>query len=249
MKKILVNFSALSYSLRLSQMRLNEQAKKHFDGVASFDETNDLIIDLFNRYPQISKYRRGAGYWFWKPYILLKTLENLKDGDFAFYIDSGTDIISDLTPCYKLCEQNNGFLIFENRAGNPHGKVWQNFMWTKRDCFVLMDCNTSTYHQGSQADGAYQLYQKNTKTINFLTEYFNYCTDPRIVTDEPNVTGDNHPQFIDHRHDQSVLSLLAIKNKIKLQPCPSECGVGLQPKDCTYGQLFWHHRGTVCGRK
>lgn len=248
MKKILTTFAGYSYTLKLSQLRLVEQAKKYFSGSAAFDENTPSIIQLFHKHTDISQYRRGAGFWMWKPYIILKTFEQLNEGDFVFYMDSGTDIINDLTPLFNLCEQNNGFLFFENRSGNPTGQIWKNNLWTKRDCFILMGCDELKYYTASQVDGAYILLQKNKHTIKFLNEYFNYCTDRRIITDEPNTLGSNLPEFIDHRHDQSILSLLVCKNEFKLYPQPSEVGNGHRPDNSPYQQVFLHHRGTIFGR-
>lgn len=249
MKKILTTFAGYSYSLKLSQMRLIEQAKKQFDGCATFDENSSLIIDLFRKYPEIAQYRRGVGFWFWKPYIILKTLEQLQEGDFVFYMDSGTDIIGDLNPLFDLCVKNNGVVFFENRSGNPNGERWLNGQWTKRDCFVLMNCDEEKYYNSFQVDGAYLLFQKNKETLAFLQEYFKLCTDRRIITDEPNTLGQNLPIFMDHRHDQSVVSLLAYKYKHTLHAQPTEVGNGHRSNNCSYGQVLQHHRGTIFGRR
>ena len=248
MKKILTTFGGCSYSLKMSQNRLVEQAKHHFNGCASFDENSPYIIQLFREHKDICQYSRGVGFWFWKPFIILKTLESVNTGDYVFYMDVGTDIQQDLSILYKLCTENNGFLIFENRSGNPQGKIWTNNLWTKRDCFKIMSCDTPEYHNGNQSDGAYQLYQKNDITLKFLKEYCEYSMDRRIITDEPNTLGENLPQFIDHRHDQSILSLLVIKHKIKTFPPPTEVGDTTRPSNCPYGRLFLHHRGAIFGR-
>jgi len=249
MKKILTSFAGHSYALKMSQLRLNEQAKNYFNGVADFDENSDFIINLYRKYPKVSQYRRGIGFWFWKPFIILKTLQSVNEGDFVFYVDSGSDIVGDLTPLFEICKNNNGFLLFENRSGHPQGQIWQNYMWCKKDTFALMNCDTKEYHYGPQIDAAYQLYQKNDKTIAFLEEYCKYAADNRIITDEPSTLGDNFPEFVDHRHDQAIASLLAIKHKIKLFPEPSEAGDGLRPNNNPYQRVFLHHRGTIYGRK
>lgn len=249
MKKILTTFAGCSYALKMSQMRLTEQAKKYFNGCANFDENSPLIIQLFKDYPKVSQYRRGVGFWFWKPFIILKTLESVNEGDLVFYADSGTDIIEDITPLFDLCIKNKGILLFENRSGHPQGQIWQNYMWTKKDAFVLMDCDSEKYHYGPQVDAAYQVYQKTPETMKFVSEYLKYCTDPRIVTDEPSVLGTDFPQKIDNRHDQSVVSLMSIKYGVKTYPEPSEAGDGLRPPNNPYQRIFLHHRGTIYGRR
>tara|TARA_R110000822_G_scaffold1158_2_gene5187 strand:+ start:3972 stop:4727 length:756 start_codon:yes stop_codon:yes gene_type:complete len=249
-KKIATTFAGASYSLKMSQMRLEGQIKQsnHFDGIASFDENHPAIINFMRTYPDVFKYRRGFGYWAWKPFIIKTVMGAVDEGDYVLYLDAGNDIIGDPSELFNLCSQNNGFLLFENRSGNPKGDIWLNRQWTKMDCFNLMNCNTDAFINGEQTDGAYQLYQKNSSTIEFIDEYLKLCTDVRVVSDEPNITGDNFPDFIDHRHDQSVLSLLALKYGIKRFPTPADNPTNA-PNPYNYGQIFGHHRGTIYGRR
>ena len=54
---------------------------------------------------------------------------------------------------------------------------------------------------------------KKQNLLNFfLSEYLYYAQDKRIITDDPNELGvSNYEGFRDHRHDQSILSLLTKK--------------------------------------
>jgi len=42
----------------------------------------------------IDKNPRGYGYWLWKPYIIKKNMERMKNGDILLYLDSGCEIDS-----------------------------------------------------------------------------------------------------------------------------------------------------------
>lgn len=83
-----------------------------------------------------------------------------------------------------------------------------------------MGLKEDKYIFGKQADAAFQLYKKNNSSINFIRELLFYSSNFHILTDAPNITGENFPGFKDHRHDQSILSLLAIKYNIKLTKSP-----------------------------
>lgn len=39
--------------------------------------------------PWFDPHFQGAGYWVWKPFIILKELEHLQDGDYLLYTDAG----------------------------------------------------------------------------------------------------------------------------------------------------------------
>ena len=39
----------------------------------------------------ILKNKKGFGYWLWKPYIIKKTIAQMKDGDILLYLDAGCE--------------------------------------------------------------------------------------------------------------------------------------------------------------
>ena len=124
----------------------------------------------------------------------------------------------------------------------------RNSVWTKRDCFVLMKCDSAKYWEGEQAGAFFQVYRKTTDSVSFVREWFDFCQNKRILIDVPNMCGlPNLPGFRDHRHDQSVLSLLAVKHNIELFPDPTQYGGLIRRsffnKKANYGTLLCHHRG------
>jgi hypothetical protein len=200
----------------------------------------DIDFDFYNKNKVILDQPRGNGYWIWKPYFILKTLAEINDDDFCLYLDVGMTTIRDINILFELCKINEGILLFENKNANINNEVWLNYMWTKYDCFDLMNCIDDKYIYGKQVDAAFQVYQKNKKSIDFLNEYLKYCEDEKIVTDCPNVLGENYSGFVDHRHDQSILSLLSIKYDLKLEHSPSHWGINTPNKK--FKTLFYHHK-------
>ena len=84
--------------------------------------------------------------------------------------------------------------------------------YTKRDAFILLGVDQPFYAETGQFNAAFQVYRKTKFTEFFLGEYLYYAQDKRIITDDANVLGvSNYPEFRDHRHDQSILSLLTKK--------------------------------------
>ena len=239
-KKIIISF-ATNPKWYKAQTYLVESAKKYgFNGAISYTDKNKEW-NFLKGYKDITTVR-GYGYWRWKTEILLDAMSQVNDNDIVAYIDSGNAIINSLDYIFKICEEQN-IVLFDNRDGSPTGAIHNNKNWTKRDCFILMDCDTDEYYNGPQVDASYQFYKKTPDTIEFLKQYDTYCRNKNIISDLPNITKDNLPEFKDHRHDQSILSLMAIKNNIKLLPEPSEWGNHLT--DRPYPQLFWHHRGII----
>jgi len=77
---------------------------------------NDLkdTVSLCHCVTAIHVQERGAGYWLWKPYIILKTLlYEMEEGDLLLYADSGSEAIGDLRPLFELAEEDD-IVIFRN---------------------------------------------------------------------------------------------------------------------------------------
>lgn len=217
MKVVLTNLSNESFlesrlRLNASALRFGIQAVNSYDIAAikstSFYAENKAILDV----------PRGLGYWLWKSYIIQETMRSLEAGDIVVYCDSGIEIIAPLDPLIQICAKEQPVMLFAN--GNL-----RNSMFTKRDCFILMDCDHKKYWRGIQCDGSFALFRKSPEAIQFLNEFMKYCRDERIISDNANIMGKkNLPDFVAHRHDQSILSLLAIRYRLLYYRIPTQFG-------------------------
>lgn len=176
--------------------------------------------DFFQQNKTILDLSRGSGYWLWKPYILLDALTRAQTGDVIVYHDTGRPdrnphqryrFRRSIQPAIEFCRENGGFLpgVYVPHYGS-------NGQWTKRDCFVLMDCDSPKYWDHCQIQATYSIWESNPAVIKFVTEWLSWSQDPRILTDQDNEMGlPNRPGFTEHRHDQSVLTNMLIKYNIK----------------------------------
>jgi len=137
----------------------------------------------------------------------------------------------------------------------------KNKYWGKRDVFVLMGMDEPKFWNSPQVEGCFLVLKKTKFSVNFVTEWLEYCCDENIVTDKENTQGKpNFDNFIMHIHDQVVLSLLAAKYELELFRCPSQFGnhkkllkyrregeVTILPyttpeNNSDYDTIFLHHR-------
>lgn len=217
MKVVLTNLS--NHLFQESRFRLNNSARQFgIEHINSYDFEQIRQTPFYAQHKEILDIPTGSGCWLWKPYIILETLRPLNEGDIVVYADSGLELIAPIDPLIKICASAQPVLLFAN--GNL-----RNSMWTKRDCFILMDCDNKKYWRGIQCDGAFALFRKTGKTMQFVEEWLQYGTDKRIITDMPNTLGKNNlPDFIEHRRDQSILSLLAARYQLPFYRMPTQYG-------------------------
>ncbi len=217
MRILLTNLSNKLYEA--SRFRLNESALRFgVDEVRSFDFEELRPTAFYAENKEILDQPGGLGYWLWKPYIVLEALRSVPDNSIVVYSDSGIEIMASLDPLLWICEKEAPILLFGN--GDQ-----VNSMWTKRDCFILMGCDTEYYWRSPQCDAAFAIFRKCALSLNFVEEWLQYCRDVRILTDLPNTCGKRDlPDFVQHRRDQSVLSLMVQKHRLPLYRIPTQFG-------------------------
>lgn len=174
---------------------------------------NNLDEDFLNKYSHILSHKRGYGYCLWKPYIILKELNLIKDDEILIYIDS-TDYPEKLFFDLVAEHFKSNDYLFLNRGFN-HGQ------WTKRDTFVLMNCDTPEYYNHVQLEAGVVCLKNTTSNQSLIEEWFKYCTNENILTEIPNISNlPNVNNFREHRYDQSILTNLIISKKIESYTLP-----------------------------
>ena len=179
------------------------------------------IDDTFRRRNQeILDTPRGGGYYLWKPYFYRKAYDELGENDYLVYIDSGAVYVNQIQYLIDCMEHEKvPLMIFSlERERIEKGN-------TKRDAFVLTGCDETKYTDTPQSIGGYFVCKKASVVEAYLDEVLRYAQDIRIISDEPNVMGlPNYKEFVDHRHDQSVISLMSEKYGFKRFRDPSQFG-------------------------
>ncbi len=183
---------------------------------------NDLVISEFYRHHRdVLDDPRGGGLWAWKPWVILQTLEQVQTGDYVLYHDVGKPfregdsrrggsfnhgnvVELPIQSIIEWAEDHDGMFPGVN---TPHyGPASQ---WTKRDCFVGMDCDREEIWRLPLVQAGYNAWKKTSLVTEFLHKWLKYCCDRRLVSDDENCLGlPNLHDFSEHRHDQSILTNL-----------------------------------------
>jgi len=96
MTKYFITFGGGSQEYREGSKILTDQILKtgYFDvgiGFTDLDLQNDT--DFWNKHSDfILSNRRGFGYWIWKSYLIMKTMEKMEENDVLLYLDAGCEI-------------------------------------------------------------------------------------------------------------------------------------------------------------
>jgi hypothetical protein len=157
---------------------------------------------------------RGAGYWGWKPRIIFDAMGRADHGDVVLYLDAATIVDDDLASRLRVSDRWDVKLF----ALGGHAKNgYTNDAWTKPAALDAMGATTEE-RAAFQVTAAVQAYRKHSASARaFLGEYWLWC-DVETLADQQG--------FPNHRHDQSVLSVLAARHGcVTVAKDPTQHGV------------------------
>jgi len=179
------------------------QASGFFNEVRVFDP-DDLPPVFRKDFWKVLKCERGGGYWIWKPYLVHRMFNLLNKGDVLVYCDAGCEINPAGEKRFKeyielLKDSESGSLAFQL----PHKEI----EYTKREVFDHFKASDQVV-QSDQLMATVLILEK-CNHASFLIEkwYGTLLEEPLLFTDEKNKLI-QHQEFIDHRHDQSIFSVI-----------------------------------------
>jgi hypothetical protein len=213
-KKYLCSFA--DKRLNLTLKRFGEQAKQMsvYDGVFLYTE-EDLRNDFCSHFQDKFKLR-GFGYWAWKPQVILQTMDKLQDGDILQYTDAGCHLnpggLARLNDYFEMTDKSgNGILAFIMGGANEKE-------WTKGDLFDYFDVRNNKAIFPGQVVSTLLFAKKTKDSMELIKKWLQvFYYDFSLVDDTPSRKL-NFDEFKEHRHDQSVWSILVKLNNI---PCLS----------------------------
>ena len=164
----------------------------------------DLSISFRNEFKSILEMKRGGGYWIWKFDLIINKLEEINDGEFLIYIDSG---------CTVNAKGNKRLEEYIEMIKKSKNKIisfqmdHKEKVWTTKQVFSSFGIpeNHPIETSGQFIGGI--LIMQNCDAVKNI---FKNCLDKirknhLIITDYYNRI--QRPFFKDHRHDQSILSV------------------------------------------
>lgn len=216
MKKFYANFADENFKKQQNIALLSAKYVGGFDRVSGFS-LKDIDPVFFSANKDILNQKRGAGYWLWKPYFIKKILSEISEGDYLFYSDSGAFFLKKIDVLIKALEKEGQDIMgFELPLIEKQ--------WTKKELFLNMDCNSCFYSETNQILASFILIKKTSLSVKFFDEFLELSCNKLNLTDEYNDQVKQDECFVEHRHDQSIFSLLYKSYKLKPFKDPSQLG-------------------------
>lgn len=179
----------------------------NFDKIITYTDLELQKTDFYEKHKDfIKSNKKGYGCWIWKSYFVYNELQKLDDDDILVYLDCGFEINDkglDRFLWYIEETKNKGSLFFYLEDKHTEKK------WNKMDTIKKIPVDEHLLCSPQVVGGAFFI-KKNKENMQFIKQWYDICQDYQMINDMPSIEK-NFNEFIEHRHDQSVLSLLVKK--------------------------------------
>lgn len=201
-----ITFGNIKYQNSVKRICLEAEKISVFDKVTGYRES-----ELFS-YPEFQQHRnfiysnpRGFGYWLWKPFLIFKYMETMNENDILVYTDAGCVI--------QEKGRKRMLEYFEMVKNHPSGNLAFELThlektWTKMD--LIRYLNAEEHINSAQLISGIFVLRNCEYTRNLVRQWYETGCNYSLIDDSPSKLP-NDASFSEHRHDQSIFSLLRKK--------------------------------------
>lgn len=210
-----------------ARVRLRAEAKRMgvFASIKVLGERDLGETFLRERGELIRRYPVGHGLRSWKPWIILDALEQVADGEWIVYADVGCSLNARarrVLRAYVAHAAPHAMPWFAFRTRHPLGR------FTKRALLRHHGVDTDAFRAQAQLGSSVHVIRAEPATRALAALWHEAMAEAALVDDSR--SNDEHPEFVEHRGESSVFTVLAWQHGVVSVP------------DQTRWAPIWHRR-------
>lgn len=178
-----------------------------FDEVKAYGP-QDLGEAFWARHgPFVAVHSRGFGFWVWKPYIIQRELQALRDDDILVWSDAGALLVPETRARPAL--EKSFRRLQDMPVGLAAAAVNSSYVWCKEDVFAALGVTDETDKKIYQYESGRILCRKHPPAMRVIDGWAALAWERHYhLFDNSPSRLPNHREFKEHRHDQALLSIL-----------------------------------------
>lgn len=202
--------------------------KKHAKSVGIFDKIitytpKDLPPHI--KSSPLFAFKRGGGYWVWKPYIIYQTLLSCEINDVVYYVDAGCTLnanSNEWQTFQKLIDEYNAIFFqyrdsfnypgWELACSDPDNNSVKIKHWIKPSTtsYFIQYCGNKEFLESNKIWGGFCIIKKTPRLIKTLEEWYKITLfHPELIIDPFGPELSQIPKTFNlHKHDQTILTAL-----------------------------------------
>ena len=223
-KIYLCSFASPDLDISVNRFIKQSSNLNFYDNINVY-RSHNLSVDIKKQIESFfnKNQKRLYGYACWKPYIIKNYLEKLPKDSILQYSDIGCHFnprgLKKLEEYKKICFEKN-ILTFQYKIPN-----WKNsenyrfqeyfdYQYCKGDTWKYFNLNLNSDILNTQQIWSGTIFFKNNDlSYNILAEW-EKISKLNFLIDDSSSMEKNHKDFVQHRHDQSIFSILCKKRNV-----------------------------------
>lgn len=210
-----VSFATPAFRPRQWLLELSAKTAGEADIIHTWNPARLAVDGFTQRHAVLFPVSRGFGWYAWKPYIIHQAMLSADDGDLIVYQDVGRRepvlITHPLSFWKNFLEQSGQDCV----PGVAIPKWGPNRLWTKKNTFDALGLNTPEQKEKPQIQASWSVWKKSPATLSFVAEWADLSTRCDLIGGNlPDGLEGECPGFIEHRWDQSLLTLLSWRGNL-----------------------------------
>lgn len=216
-KTVLISYAneAMAYSLK----RIGRQARR----LGIFDEVilyTPADVPNYVRESPLFACPRGAGYWCWKPALIYETLQRYEEGTVVVYVDAGCTLRKSPQWAEYLSHMEvYDTLCFQYADSQPQWEKWGSTSsrikyWAKAATMDFIEAyfNDPAVGELNQIMGGVLFMKGRHNQLLETWKDWMFSRPDLIMDPTPEELRHQRPGYAGHRHDQTLLTPLAMKD-------------------------------------
>lgn len=184
------------------------EANRLFGSAAPFGfrclmANNDTILDSEYAKADPELFGLPSFGWTFKPLLIYNAMLQADPGDFVMWVDSNHVFVGNPAPILAAAELRHVY------THDHPGVYYPNAQWTKRDTFAGMKCDSERFWNSPQMQVNVLCFHVDPFGLWLAHEWLSYALAYNTMigrSKHPNLPG-----FREHRHEQSIWSILVEK--------------------------------------
>ena len=137
----------------------------------------------------------------------------MNDNDIVFYIDSKYYFIKEFTNIILDYMKNNDLIVWKNKPNEP---IYPMNILCKMDVIQKYNMYDTIINKNAiDCWGGALVVKKTENSMKYIKEWLDMCCIYEDITDTPSKL-QNYSGFYEHRHDQTLLSIILYKYNIDM---------------------------------
>ena len=157
---------------------------------------------------------RGLGHWKWKPFVILRRLRELADGDVMLYVDRDLRLGKNLSALFCLGQNAaKGLACF-------HQACYTERAWTSHELVTALGAGRAEL-ESVQVNGGLQVWRRSEATLALAEQYLSLTERFARGPVNRSVELAHNRAYREHRHDQSCCTPIPGRSNPRLcKPAP-----------------------------